>query len=93
MKKTLLVIFCYNEEQNIHFLLKRLLKYKVYKDRDILFIDDCSKDKTNQIIKSYKIKNSKILRNKKNQGFGLNYKFSIKYVIKNKYTKLNLFTR
>ena len=88
MKKTLLVIFCYNEEQNIHFLLKKLLKHKVYKDRDILFIDDCSKDKTNQIIKSYKIKNSKILRNKKNQGFGLNYKFSIKYVIKNKYKKL-----
>ena len=88
MNKTLLVIFCYNEELNIHFLLKKILKNKVYKNRDILFIDDCSKDRTNQIIKFYKIKNSKILRSKQNKGFGLNYKLSIKYAIKKNYNKL-----
>ena len=88
MNKTLLVIFCYNEEKNIHSLLRMLIKHKIYKYRDILFIDDCSKDNTNQIIKSYRIKNSKIIKNKKNQGFGLNYKFSIKYSIKKKYEKI-----
>ena len=88
MNKTLLVIFCYNEEKNIKPLLNKIKKYKVYKNRDILFIDDCSKDSTNQIIKFNKIKNSRIYRNKKNIGFGLNYKFSIKYAIKKKYEKL-----
>ena len=60
MNKTLLVIFCYNEEKNIKPLLTKIKKYRVYKNRDILFIDDCSKDSTNQIIKFNKIKNSRI---------------------------------
>ena len=88
MNKTLVVIFCYNVEENIKFILKSIKKNKLNKSRDILFIDDCSSDKTNQILKSHKIKNSKIIKNKKNQGFGLNYKFSIRYVIQKKYEKL-----
>ncbi len=88
MNKTLIVIFCYNVQENIHFVLKKILKNKINKNRDILFIDDCSNDKTNEILKYYKIKNSKIFRNKKNQGFGLNYKYSIRYVLKKKYEKL-----
>ena len=82
MSKTLVVIFCYNVQENIHFVLKKILKNKINKNRDILFIDDCSTDKTNEILRSYKIKNSKIFRNNKNQGFGLNYKYSIRYVLK-----------
>ena len=88
MSKVLVVIFCYNVEENIEFILKKIKKNKLNNKRDILFIDDCSKDKTNQILKSYKIKNSKIIKNKHNQGFGLNYKFSIKYAIKKNYKKL-----
>lgn len=88
MSKTLVVIFCYNVQENIHFVLKKILKNKINKNRDILFIDDCSTDKTNEILRSYKIKNSKIFRNNKNQGFGLNYKYSIRYVLKKKYEKL-----
>lgn len=88
MRKVLIVIFCYNVEENIGFILKKIKKNKLNNKRDILFIDDSSKDKTNQILKSFKIKNSKIIRNNHNQGFGLNYKFSIKYAIKKNYEKL-----
>ena len=88
MNKVLVVIFCYNVEENIEFILKKIKKNKLDNKRDILFIDDSSKDKTNQILKSYKIKNTKIIKNKHNQGFGLNYKFSIKYAIKKNYKKL-----
>ncbi len=88
MSKTLIVIFCYNVDENISFILKKIKKKKLNKNRNILFIDDCSSDNTNKILRSYKIKNSKIFKNKKNQGFGLNYKFSIKYAIKKKYKKL-----
>ena len=88
MKKVLVVIFCYNVEENIGFILKKIKKNKLNNKRDILFIDDNSKDKTNEILKSIKIKNSKIIRNKYNQGFGLNYKYSIKYAIKKNYKKL-----
>ena len=88
MSKVLIVIFCYNVEENIRFILKKIKKNKLNNKRDILFIDDCSTDKTNKILKSYKITNSKIIKNKHNQGFGLNYKFSIKYAIKKKYKKL-----
>ena len=78
MNKTLLVIFCYNEEKNIKPLLTKIKKYRVYKNRDILFIDDCSKDSTNQIIKFNKIKNSRIYRNKKNIGFSAGYNQGVK---------------
>ncbi len=88
MSRVLIVIFCYNVEENIRFILKKIKKNKLNNKRDILFIDDSSTDKTNKILKSYKITNSKIIKNRHNQGFGLNYKFSIKYAIKKKYKKL-----
>jgi len=88
MNKTVVVIFCYNVEENIHYILKTIKKTHLSNNRDFLFIDDCSSDNTNKILKSYKIKNSKIIENKVNQGFGLNYKFSISYSIKKKYQKL-----
>jgi dolichol-phosphate mannosyltransferase len=88
MNDTLVVVFCYNVEKNIKNLIIKLKKNKIDLKRDILFIDDCSTDKTNKILNSYKINNSIIIKNKKNQGFGLNYKFSIKYSIKNKYKKV-----
>jgi hypothetical protein len=88
MNKTLVVIFCYNVEKNLIFLLKKIKKNKINIKRHILFIDDSSTDKTYQILKCAKILNSKIKINKKNQGFGLNYKFSIKYAIKKNYKKI-----
>jgi hypothetical protein len=88
MNNTLVVIFCYNVEKNLIFLLKKIQKNKISNKRHILFIEDCSSDKTKKILKSFDILNSKIRINKKNQGFGFNYKFSIKYAIKKHYDKL-----
>lgn len=88
MNKTLVVIFCYNVEKNINNILIKIKKYSLNNKRDILFIDDCSTDNTSKILKSSKIKNSKIIKNKNNQGFGLNYKFSIKYSINKNYKKI-----
>lgn len=88
MYSTLVVIFCYNVEENIKDIIEEIKKLSLNKNRDFLFIEDCSIDNTHKILKSYKIKNAKIIRNKKNQGFGLNYKFSISYSLKKKYKKL-----
>jgi glycosyltransferase involved in cell wall biosynthesis len=88
MNKTLIVIFCYNVGQNIKDLYENIKKFKLKHNRDILFIDDCSTDNTNKIIRSFNVKNFKLIRNKFNQGYGLNYKFSIKYSIRMKYKNL-----
>ncbi len=88
MNKTLVVVFCYNVEKNIKSILKKIKKYSLNSKRDFLFIDDCSTDNTKKILKLRKIKNSKTITNKYNQGFGLNYKFSIKYSITKGYKKI-----
>ena len=88
MNKTLVIVFCYNVEENINKILKKIKKYLLNNKRDFWFIDAWSTDNTNKILKSKKIKNAKIIKNKNNQGFGLNYKFSIKYAVNKKYKKL-----
>ena len=88
MKKTIVIIFCYNVEDHIPAILKEIKLLKLNKNKDFLFIDDNSTDKTNLIINDYNLQNSKIFFNKKNKGSGLNYKFSILYAIKKKYKKL-----
>jgi len=88
MKKTIVIIFCYNVEGHIPAILKEIKLLKLNKNKDFLFIDDNSTDKTNLIINDCNLQNSKIIFNKKNKGFGLNYKFSILYAIKKKYKKL-----
>ena len=88
MKKTIVIIFCYNVEDHIPAILKEIKLLKLNKNKDFLFIDDNSTDKTNLVINDYNLQNSKIIFNKKNKGFGLNYKFSILYAIKKKYKKL-----
>ena len=47
------IILCsYNEEKNIEKTIKKLLKYRVVKE--IIIIDDYSKDKTTSIINSFR---------------------------------------
>ena len=40
MNKTVVVIFCYNVEENIHYILKTIKKTHLSNNRDFLFIDD-----------------------------------------------------
>jgi len=87
-KKTIVVVFCYNVEKHIHSLLNKIKKNQ-FSQFNFLFIEDNSKDRTEDILKIYKnVKNFEIKFNKKNCGFGLNYKYAIQYAIKYKYEKL-----
>lgn len=86
--KTIVVVFCYNVEKHIYTLLNKIKK-KEFFQFNFLFIEDNSNDRTKNILLKYKnIKNFKIKFNNKNCGFGLNYKYAIKYAIKYKYEKL-----
>ncbi len=60
----------YNEEENIGNLIKSLLsqKQKSFKLKEIVVISDCSTDKTDEIVKSFKDKKIKLHRNKKRAG-------------------------
>ena len=73
MKKILAIIApCYNEEKNLKFFYDRLLQtikqlnveYKIY------FIDDGSKDRTWEIIKTMKAKDDNIHAIKLSRNFG-----------------------
>jgi hypothetical protein len=86
--KTLVAIFCYNVEKNIIAVIKKITKYNLNQNCNILLIDDCSKDKTLFLLKRNKIINSKIISNKINQGFGKNYKLAINFAVKNHYQKI-----
>ena len=88
MNKSLVVIFCFNVDQNIQKLLNKLKKFKLHNKFEYLIIDDCSTDGTSNILKKIKYKKFKIIKNKKNLGFGKNYKFSINFAKKKNYENL-----
>lgn len=73
MKKISILVPCYNEEENVEPLSKSIIeqleKLKNY-DWEILFIDNCSKDKTREILQKLCEKNKKIkaIFNAKNFG-------------------------
>ncbi len=85
IRKSLVVIFCYNVEENILKIIEKIKKLQLNKNFDFLFLEDKSKDSTLEILKKNNLKNCKIIENKTNQGFGLNYKYSIKYAKKHNY--------
>ncbi len=74
MKKISIVIPCYNEEENVEAISKAVeqeIKEKLANyDYEILFIDNCSTDKTKEIIEKICKENSKIraIFNAKNFG-------------------------
>jgi glycosyltransferase involved in cell wall biosynthesis len=63
MFKTLVIVPCYNEQEAIGSLLEELLEFKnnLFK---IVVIDDCSTDKTAEIVSKYPV----------NLGIGERYK-------------------
>lgn len=76
MKKNPLVSICiptYNSEKLVVKALNSIEKQS-YKNIEIIISDDCSQDKTIAVIKSLKINNLRIHRNKKNVGYGDNLK-------------------
>ena len=60
---------CYNVEKFIHKAIKSVLQQS-YKRIELIILDDASKDKTLQIIKSFKDKRIRLFLNKKHLGLG-----------------------
>lgn len=81
MGKLLVVIPVYNEELNIEFVLREL--ERDLKNVDILFINDCSKDNTENILKKL---NVKYINTPFNFGYSGVLQTGFKYAIKKGYS-------
>ncbi|MBI2654853.1 glycosyltransferase family 2 protein [Candidatus Woesearchaeota archaeon] len=82
--KVSIIIPCYNEEEGIDYLsgiLSKLLpKIRKKYNIELIFVDDGSKDNTYKLLKKYfgKWKFMRILKHKKNMGFGAAFRTGIK---------------
>jgi glycosyltransferase involved in cell wall biosynthesis len=63
-----IIIPCYNEEDNIKNVITSILEDTFLKECEIIAIDDCSSDKTNEILNQFK--SIKIIRHHHNFGYG-----------------------
>jgi len=78
MKKLSIIIPAYNEELTIEKLLDKVRMIEIPNvEKEIIVVDDCSTDKTGEILK--KQKNLKLIRQEKNQGKGAAFKIGIKH--------------
>ncbi len=83
MIKLSIIIPVYNEERTIREVLRKVNSVKIPNfEKEIIVVDDASKDFSLKEIKDakvkYKIKNLKILRHKKNMGKGASIKSGLK---------------
>ncbi len=86
MTKTLIIVPTYNEQYNIKPLIKNIFKY-YKKNKDVLFIDDNSIDKTRLKIEECQKKYKKIyLKQRKYKlGIGSAHKYGLKWGYKKNY--------
>lgn len=79
IKTISIIIPCYNEEKNIIEILSKVNQVKLNKiNKEIIVIDDCSKDKTLKILKKSKKLYNILIIHKKNQGKGAAIKSALK---------------
>ena len=69
MYKISVILPCYNKEKTISITLNSLINQSMFKDMEIICVNDCSTDKTAKIISDYgsKYKNIKLYNNKVNK--------------------------
>lgn len=74
-----IVIPAYNEEKRIEESLIKIIDYckNNFEKYEIIVIDDCSKDRTNEIVTKYEDSNLRILKNEVNKGKGYSVKRGI----------------
>lgn len=81
MKTLSILIPAYNEEKTIQLILKKIENVKLPTKKEIIIVDDASKDKTIKKIQEYK-KNTKLniqlFKQKQNQGKGAALRLGIK---------------
>ena len=68
--KVSIIVALYNKEKYIKKCLKSLVN-QTLKDIEIIVINDCSTDKSLDIVKSFDDKRIKVINNKKNKGIGI----------------------
>ena len=69
-KKISVIVPCYNEQQTILKIIRKIINAKP-KDKEIIIVNDCSTDQTKNILDKFKFKNKiKIINHKKNFGKG-----------------------
>lgn len=79
--KVLVGCIVYNEEKKIKQFLEQLAS-QTYTFFDLVIFDNCSTDKTLDIIKNFKALSVKIISNDKNQGSYTNYLLMVDFAIK-----------
>jgi len=69
--KISIIVPCYNEEHTIKLIIEKVLKFHLY-EKEIIIVDDCSTDKSREIIKKLSTENSiiKYFFLEKNMGKG-----------------------
>ncbi|MBU4369706.1 glycosyltransferase family 2 protein [Patescibacteria group bacterium] len=78
MTKLSIIIPAYNEESTIEKLLDKVRVIEIPNvEKEIIVVDDCSTDKTFEILK--KQKDLKVIRQEKNQGKGAAFKKGLKH--------------
>jgi len=77
--KISIIIPCFNEEKTLSKIVDKVLKFKSY-EKEIIIVDDCSKDNTENIIGDLVLKFNEIksIRHEKNYGKGAGIKSGIK---------------
>ncbi len=77
--KISIVIPAYNEEKRIEKSLSEIKKYceNNFQEYEVIVVDDCSNDKTNEIVGRYADSNIKLLKNKLNRGKGYSVKMGM----------------
>ena len=88
MKKSISVFVpAYNEEKNIRAAIQSIIKAVTFltTDYEILVLDDCSTDRTADIVKAEirKYKHIRLIHNAQNQGIGKSFKKAIALANKN----------
>lgn len=83
MKKILISICTYKEEDNIRPLIEEIRKYE--KNADILVVNDSSGDNTNRILKNINDKKVFLIERPAKLGLGSAHKLSLIYSIKKNY--------
>ena len=79
MKKLSIIIPCYNEENNIEKIINKVNKVKLENiEKEIIVVDDCSKDKSRAILEKNKDKIQKLLLHIQNMGKGAALRTGIK---------------
>ncbi len=89
VKKLMVLVVAYNAENSIKCLLERIPSEVWKRAEEVVIADDASKDLTSVVANEYKlrnkIKNLRIIKHKKNKGYGGNQKWGYNYGIKKGY--------